>query len=53
MVEIYDIAGRLVERLELSGGEAVWDAIAHTSGVYFARAGAGDYSSNIKILLLK
>jgi len=52
-VDIYDIAGRLVERLELSGGEAVWDAIPHTSGVYFARAGVGDYSRNIKIVLLK
>jgi len=52
-VDIYDIAGRLVERLELSGGEAVWDAIPHTSGVYFARAGVGDYSRNIKLVLLK
>jgi subtilisin family serine protease len=53
MVEIYDITGRLVDRLELNGGEAVWNATAHTSGVYFARAGAGDYSRNIKIVLLK
>ena len=53
MVEIYDITGRLVERLRLNRGEAVWDAIAHASGVYFARAGAGDYSRNIKIVLLK
>jgi subtilisin family serine protease len=53
IVEIYDITGRLVERLELDGGEAVWDAATHTSGVYFARAGTGDYSRNIKIVLLK
>ena len=53
MVEIYDITGRLVERLRLNRGEAVWDAIAHASGVYFARAGAGDYSRNVKIVLLK
>ena len=53
MVEIYDITGRLVERLRLNRGEAVWDVIAHTSGVYFARAEIGDYSRNIKIVLLK
>jgi subtilisin family serine protease len=51
LVEIYDITGRLVERLELRGGETIWDATFHTSGVYFARA--GDYSRNIKIVLLK
>ncbi|UCE66410.1 MAG: T9SS type A sorting domain-containing protein [Candidatus Zixiibacteriota bacterium] len=52
-IDIYDITGRLVDRLRLNGGEAVWDATMHTSGVYFARAGAGDYSGNIKIVLLK
>ncbi|UCC79176.1 MAG: T9SS type A sorting domain-containing protein [Candidatus Zixiibacteriota bacterium] len=52
-IDTYDITGRLVERLEMRGGEAVWDATAHTSGVYFARAGAGDYSRNVKIVLLK
>lgn len=52
-IDIYDITGRLVERLEVSGGETTWDATAHTSGVYFARAGAGEYSRNVKLLLLK
>jgi serine protease len=52
-IDIYDITGRLVERLELNRGEAIWDASEHTSGVYFARARAGDYSRNIKIVLLK
>ncbi|UCC79410.1 MAG: S8 family peptidase [Candidatus Zixiibacteriota bacterium] len=50
-VDIYDITGRLVERLAVRGGEATWDATAHTSGVYFARA--GDYSRSIKLLLLR
>jgi hypothetical protein len=53
LVEIYDITGRLVERLELNGGEAVWDGSSHTSGVYFARAGAEGYSRSIKLLFLK
>jgi hypothetical protein len=53
LVEIYDITGRLVERLEVNGGEAVWNAADQTSGVYFARAGAGGYSRNIKIVLLR
>jgi hypothetical protein len=53
MVEIYDITGRLVERLELHNGETVWNATSHTSGIYFARAGVGDYTRNIKLVLLK
>jgi subtilisin family serine protease len=53
LVEIYDITGRLVERLALNRGEAVWDATPHTSGVYFARAVIGDNTRNIKIVLLK
>ncbi|UCE65771.1 MAG: right-handed parallel beta-helix repeat-containing protein [Candidatus Zixiibacteriota bacterium] len=53
LVEIYDITGRLVERLELNGGEIVWDARAHTSGVYFARVGADNITKIIKMMLLK
>ncbi|UCC78486.1 MAG: T9SS type A sorting domain-containing protein [Candidatus Zixiibacteriota bacterium] len=52
-VNIYNITGRLVERLELNGGEAVWDASAHTSGVYFARVEAGNFNRSVKLLLLK
>jgi subtilisin family serine protease len=52
-VKIYDITGRLVERLELNRGEAVWDGSAHTSGVYFARGDAGEISGNLKLILLK
>jgi len=52
-VDIYDITGRLVTRLELRGGEATWNASQHTSGIYFARAQTADYSKNIKIVLLK
>lgn len=52
-IEIYDITGRLVEKLRVNGGEAVWNAAEHTSGIYFARAEAGDYSKNVKLVLLK
>ncbi len=52
-VNIYNITGRLVERLELNGGEAVWDASAHTSGVYFARVVSGNLDKSVKLLLLK
>jgi hypothetical protein len=52
-IEIYDITGRLVERLELRGGGTVWDAHNQTSGIYFAKVGVENYSKNIKIVLLK
>ncbi len=52
-VDIYDIRGRLVKRLALDGGEAVWDASENKSGVYFAAAASGNKSENIKMVLLK
>ncbi len=52
-VDIYNITGRLVKRLELNGGEAVWDASAYTSGIYFARVEKDSYSKNIKMVLIK
>jgi serine protease len=52
-IDIYDITGRLVERLEVSRGNAMWNATPNASGIYFARAGTIDYSTKIKIVLLK
>ncbi len=64
IIEIFDIHGRLVKKLELSSDEggnknnAIWDATDNTgrrvsSGVYFARARAGGFDTAIKILYLK
>ncbi len=52
-VNIYNIAGRLVIRLALSGGEAIWDASGHTSGIYFARLEAAVGAESVKMVLLK
>ncbi|UCC78503.1 MAG: T9SS type A sorting domain-containing protein, partial [Candidatus Zixiibacteriota bacterium] len=52
-VAIYDITGRLVERLELNGGEVIWHATKYKSGVYFARVDDRKSPNNIKIVLLK
>jgi|GEM_PF-4486057 len=52
-VDIYNITGRLVEQLELSSGEAVWDASAHASGVYFARVASDNILRSVKLLYLR
>jgi hypothetical protein len=51
-IGIYDIAGRLITALHTVGGQAVWDASAYSSGLYFARV-AGEKSSTINLMLLK
>jgi hypothetical protein len=42
---VYDIAGRRVAELRADGGMAVWNAVGYSSGIYFARAVAGDRTS--------
>ena len=57
-LEIYDILGRrvaiLVDETKKAGRyQIVWNASRLTSGVYFERLQAGDYSAVKKLLLLK
>jgi hypothetical protein len=51
-IEIYDITGRLITTLHTVGGQALWDASAYSSGLYFARL-AGEKAGTIKLILLK
>jgi len=52
-VRIYDITGRLVETIELSVGQAVWDASKYSAGIYLAKAKSGDSSVSVKLIYLK
>jgi len=56
-VDIYNITGQLVESLsgvsESGFGEARWDASPYSSGIYFYKVSAGDYSMTKKMVYLK
>jgi hypothetical protein len=57
-LEVYDITGRLVTTLiegEIEGGEHLisWDASEVSSGVYFYKLTAGDYSEAKRMMLVK
>ena len=57
-IEIYDILGRKVETLvqgEQPAGyhQVRWDANDHSSGMYFYRIQAGEYTKTRKMVLLK
>jgi len=52
-IGIYDITGKLVEKLKADKGQAVWDAAGFSSGIYFARAQEGNSLKSIKLILLK
>lgn len=57
-IDIYDILGRKVETLvnkEQPAGfhQVIWDAMDHSSGIYFNRIQAGDFTLTKKMLLLK
>lgn len=57
-IEIYDLLGRKIETIvdeERQAGwhQAVWDASDHSSGVYFYRIEAGDFTKTKKMILLR
>ena len=55
---VYDIAGRevvkLVDEYKTAGSHNItWDSENFTSGIYFARLNAGDFTQTQKLLLIK
>ena len=57
-ISVYDIAGRQIATLvnqEVTAGihSVIWDASNLSSGIYFARMKAGNYSGVKKIILVK
>jgi flagellar hook assembly protein FlgD len=57
-VKIYDVRGNLVQTLinsELQAGSYSidWNASEYSSGIYFYRLNAGDYSAVKKMVLMK
>jgi hypothetical protein len=57
-IAIYDIAGRLVCRLDAETGQAIWDGRVEggaeaQSGLYLVRAGDAKRTATVKIIMLK
>ncbi|MBN1755770.1 T9SS type A sorting domain-containing protein [bacterium] len=54
-IELYDITGRVVERLILEPGtdRVIWNAANYSSGIYLCRVNRGKQSYSKKLVLLK
>lgn len=57
-VSVYDVAGRLVERLEREVRDAgphtvEWSTVGVQSGIYFVRMTAGSWNSTVKVPLVR
>ena len=58
LLEVYDINGRLINELIKGNMDAgyysvVWNADAHSSGVYFVKLHAGEFVNTQKLMLVK
>jgi len=58
ILEVYYINGRLINQLikgvmDAGYHSVVWNADAHSSGVYFVKLHAGDYVKTQKLMLVK
>ncbi len=52
-IGIYDISGRLLARLKMENGRAIWEASGVSSGIYFARLESGSRSESLRLVLQK
>jgi hypothetical protein len=58
ILEVYDINGRIISQLTDNNMKAgshsvIWNAESHSSGVYFIKMVAGEYTSTQKLILVK
>jgi hypothetical protein len=58
LLEVYDINGRIISQLTDNNMKAgshsvIWNAESHSSGVYFIKMVAGEYTGTQKLILVK
>ncbi len=57
-LDIHDVLGRLVDTLvdeqqSIGAHSVMWNAVNHSTGLYFARLNAGGFAQSVKLLHLK